>query len=182
MTLGKLSSRRPVTTRPSSVGWNFPSSSRTYPRSLIVLTIDAYVDGRPIPLSSSSLIRELSEKRGGGWVKCWAPTSSPSASRSPSARGGRRFPSPFSSSASPSSPSLRPSGSPPASPAPPCLPLPSLPSWYTSRYPGNRPSRPEQVSFGGPSGRIAEDIDRGLLEFRRRHLGGHEPVPDEGIE
>jgi hypothetical protein len=34
----------------------------------MVERIAAYVDGRPMPFSSSSLTSEASVKRGGGWV------------------------------------------------------------------------------------------------------------------
>ena len=45
----------------------------TYSRSFSVEMIEAYVDGRPMPYSSSAFTSEASEKRGGGSVKCWSP-------------------------------------------------------------------------------------------------------------
>src|SRR5207247_6084590 len=47
-----------VTTAPSSVGLNLPWSLVTYSRSWIVVRIDAYVDGRPMPFSSSAFTSE----------------------------------------------------------------------------------------------------------------------------
>jgi len=45
--------------------------------------IDAYVDGRPMPFSSSSLMSVACEKRGGGCVKCWSGVTLRSFRRSP---------------------------------------------------------------------------------------------------
>ena len=55
---------------------------------MIVLRIDAYVDGRPMPSSSSALISDASVKRGGGCVKCWRGSSVMSRSVSPSVSSG----------------------------------------------------------------------------------------------
>jgi len=52
--------QRSVTTSPVSVGVNLPPSFCTYWRSTIVEIIVAYVDGRPIPRSSSSFTRDAS--------------------------------------------------------------------------------------------------------------------------
>ena len=135
-----------MTIVPSSVGRNFPSSTFTYPRSRIVLTIDAYVEGRPIPCSSSSLMSELSEKRGGGWVKCWFPVSSRRVRTSPSASGGRTFSSAF-SPLEPTSPF-----SSPLSPFPPS-PLPSgTAASYTSRKPANFGTEPLARNRYPPAG------------------------------
>ena len=46
-------------------------------------TLRAYVDGRPMPYSSSAFTSEASEKRGGGSVKCWSATTRLSGRRSP---------------------------------------------------------------------------------------------------
>ena len=54
--------------------------------------IAAYVDGRPIPFSSSSLTRVASENRGGGWVKCCSGLVSSSFSESPSLTSGSDAP------------------------------------------------------------------------------------------
>ena len=42
----------------------------TYSRFSMVAMIDAYVEGRPIPSDSSSLINAASVKRAGGSVSC----------------------------------------------------------------------------------------------------------------
>ncbi len=85
----------------------------TYPRSWIVPRIEAYVDGRPTPSSSSRLIKLASVNRAGGAV-LWPLGSSSSAVRvSPAASSGSRR-SRSSSSASGS----------------------SLPSTYARRNPG----------------------------------------------
>ena len=60
-----------VTMMPSCVGFSdFPSLS-TYPLSMTVDMVGAYVDGRPIPFSSSFLIRDASVYLAGGWVNFW---------------------------------------------------------------------------------------------------------------
>ena len=50
--------------------------------------IDAYVDGRPMPLSSSSLTSDASENRGGGCVKCCSGRTLSSFTVSPISSGG----------------------------------------------------------------------------------------------
>ena len=50
------------------------SSSTTYSLLRMVPMMLAYVDGRPMPFSSSSLISVACVKRGGGWVKCCSGT------------------------------------------------------------------------------------------------------------
>ena len=52
--------------------------------------IDAYVDGRPISRSSSSLTSDASVYRAGGRVACSAASSRSAASGSFSASGGSR--------------------------------------------------------------------------------------------
>ena len=59
-----------VVSIPISVGTNFLSFLFTYPLSIIVLIVVAYVDGLPIPRLSISLINELSVYLAGGSVKC----------------------------------------------------------------------------------------------------------------
>ena len=49
---------------------NFPPIFCTYCRSWMVLMIAEYVEGRPMPRSSSSFTSDASLKRGGGSVKC----------------------------------------------------------------------------------------------------------------
>ena len=46
------------------------------------------MDGRPMPSSSMRLTRLASEKRGGGWVKCWSALTCCRASGSRSCMGG----------------------------------------------------------------------------------------------
>ena len=58
-------------TSPSSVGLKDLPSRVTYSRLVIVVIVAAYVDGRPMPFSSSVLISDASVKRAGGCVKCW---------------------------------------------------------------------------------------------------------------
>src|SRR2546421_6652350 len=53
----------------------------TYPRSWMVAMMLAYVDGRPMPSSSSALTSDASVYRAGGWVTC-------PVGRSASARNG----------------------------------------------------------------------------------------------
>ena len=65
--------------------------------------IAAYVDGRPIPRSSSAFTRLASVNRGGGEVEWPSGSSAVAFSASPSASGGSTF-----SSASPDG-SSRPS-------------------------------------------------------------------------
>ena len=65
--------------------------------------IDAYVDGRPMPSSSSVLTSDASEKRGGGCVKCCSGRTSRSARACSAVSSGSRL------SPSSSAPSSRPS-------------------------------------------------------------------------
>jgi hypothetical protein len=88
MTSGKYGTSMSLTCMPSSVGKSVPFSRRTYSRSWMVERICAYVDGRPIPCSSSVLTSEASVKRGGGWVKCCLGSRARSLRISPSVRGG----------------------------------------------------------------------------------------------
>ncbi len=75
------SSRKVETTSLLSVGMSVRPSFSTQPRSMMVFMIEAYVEGRPIPRFSSSLMRPASVQREGGCV------SLPSASRSISVSG-----------------------------------------------------------------------------------------------
>ena len=59
-TSGKCSISLSVTTSPVSVGVKRLSSSVTYCRRWIVSMIEAYVDGRPMPSSSSVLTSDAS--------------------------------------------------------------------------------------------------------------------------
>ena len=59
-TSGKCSISLSVTTSPVSVGVKRLSSSVTYCRRWIVSMIEAYVDGRPMPSSSSVLTNDAS--------------------------------------------------------------------------------------------------------------------------
>src|SRR5207237_1235798 len=80
---GKCSCRKSVTTKPTSSGNKALPSLRTYFRSTSVEIVGAYVDGRPIPNSSSVLTSDASVKRGGGCVKCCDASSPSSFSASP---------------------------------------------------------------------------------------------------
>ena len=51
--------------------------------------VAAYVDGRPMPCSSSALISVASVYRGGGSVKCWVGVTDSTDVASPSESGGR---------------------------------------------------------------------------------------------
>src|SRR3990170_2420412 len=62
------------------------------------------------------------------------------------------------------------------------LPVSLLVQFEIPEEPRDRPGRPEQGAGGRRGGRLAEDIDRGLLELRGRHLGGDEPVPDQLVQ
>ena len=53
----KYSFIRSVTIIPSSVATSCFFSLKTYPRAMIVVIVGEYVDGLPIPFSSSALIR-----------------------------------------------------------------------------------------------------------------------------
>src|SRR3989304_6565445 len=65
-------------------------------------------------------------------------------------------------------------------------PFPLLVQVEISEEPRDGPRRTEQagtrrkVPFAG--GRLAEDVDGGLLELRGRHLGGDETVPDQLVQ
>ena len=61
--------------RPTSEGINRFFSRCVYPRSTSVEIIFAYVEGLPMPYSSSVLTRLASEYRGGGCVKCCSPNN-----------------------------------------------------------------------------------------------------------
>ena len=52
--------------------------------------IDAYVDGRPIPSSSSVFTSDASENRGGGWVKCCSGRTSSMRSTCSTVSSGKR--------------------------------------------------------------------------------------------
>src|SRR6266480_4017107 len=112
---GKCSRRKSVTTKPTSSGVSARPSFRTYLRSTSVEIVGAYVDGRPIPNSSSVFTSDASVKRGGGCVKCCDASSPRSLSASPSCTSG--------------SGAISFSGS-------------SLDSKYTRRNPSNRTRRP----------------------------------------
>ncbi len=82
--------KRSVTLNPISVGTNcFPSFS-TYLRLWMVSKIGAYVDGRPMPFSSSVLIRLASVYLGGGAVKCCSPSAFVLSTVCPLWSAGRR--------------------------------------------------------------------------------------------
>src|SRR3974390_367284 len=85
------------TRSPSIVGVNRPWSFFTYSRSTIVHIIEAYVDGRPMPSSSSSFTSVASVYLGGGSVKCCSGRIESSFSTCPSVTRGSAFPSPSSS-------------------------------------------------------------------------------------
>ena len=61
----------------------------------------AYVEGRPMPASSSAFTNAASEYRGGGWVNFCCGSSFLRSSRSPFSNGGSAAS--FSSSSSPES-------------------------------------------------------------------------------
>ena len=87
----------------------------------MVVRIWPYVDGRPMPFSSSVFTSVASVKRGGGWVKFCFVSRLTSVSTSPSFSGGRAlaFSVPSSSSSS------------------------FIPSWKTARKPANFCTSPE---------------------------------------
>src|SRR3989441_12273692 len=68
----KLLTSSTLTRSPSIVGEKRPWFLVTYSRSTMVDMIEAYVEGRPMPSSSSSLTSVASLNRGGGSVKCRA--------------------------------------------------------------------------------------------------------------
>ena len=84
----KYFSKNVLTTSPVSVGTSDLPSLSTYPRSRIVLMIDAYVDGRPIPRFSSSFTSPASLYLPGGSVCFACEERSRSASASPTATFG----------------------------------------------------------------------------------------------
>src|SRR6516225_7893787 len=96
-TSSKLLISNPHTRSPSIVGVNRPCSFFTYSRSTIVEIIDAYVDGLPIPSSSSSFTSVASVYLGGGSVKCCSGRIDSSFSTCPSVTRGSALPSPSSS-------------------------------------------------------------------------------------
>jgi hypothetical protein len=57
----KWPDRKFDTARPTSLGRKRRASSSTYLRNSSVAMIDAYVDGRPMPYSSSVLTSDASE-------------------------------------------------------------------------------------------------------------------------
>src|SRR5215472_14496212 len=85
------------TRSPSMVGENRPWFLVTYSLSTSVEIIAAYVEGRPIPSSSSSLTNVASLYRGGGSVKCCSGRIFSNRSNWPSATSGSARPSPSSS-------------------------------------------------------------------------------------
>ena len=85
---GKCSRRKSVTTKPTSSGTSARASLRTYLRSMSVEIVGAYVDGRPIPCSSSVFTSDASVKRAGGCVKCCDASRPRSLSSSPAATSG----------------------------------------------------------------------------------------------
>src|ERR1700752_1912202 len=99
----KLLTSSMLTRSPSIVGENRPWFLVTYSRSTSVEMIEAYVEGRPIPSSSSSFTSVASLNRGGGSVKCCSGLIERNCSVSPSATNGRLC---FSSSSSSSFASL----------------------------------------------------------------------------
>lgn len=53
-----------------------PRRTSTHMHTCSNLSVGAYVEGRPMPSSSSALMREASVYRGGGRVKCCAGCTS----------------------------------------------------------------------------------------------------------
>src|SRR5689334_924531 len=82
--LWKWSVRNRLTILPMSVGMNRRASISTYSRSCNVEMIVAYVEGRPMPYSSSALTSDASEYLGGGSVKCCSARRVMSDTMSPS--------------------------------------------------------------------------------------------------
>src|ERR1700720_1204732 len=118
-TSSKLLISSTQTRSPTSVGVNRPRSFFTYSRSTIVEIIEAYVEGRPIPSSSSSFTSVASVYRGGGSVKCCSGLMDSSFSTCPSVTRGSALPSPSSSFSSSS------------------RSAPATGIWYTFRNPSN---------------------------------------------
>jgi len=86
----RFSSSSRVTEKASQLGTSACPRFVTYPRSMIVDMVAAYVEGRPIPCSSIDLTREASVYRGGGLVSCPAAATSEASTCSPTASWGRR--------------------------------------------------------------------------------------------
>ena len=84
----KFSTSRSVTTSPISVGANLPPIFGHILPFLDGLRIAEYVEGRPMPRSSSSFTSDASLKRGGGSVKCCSGFSSFSLSFCPASSAG----------------------------------------------------------------------------------------------
>ena len=70
---------------------------------MIVEMVAAYVDGRPMPCSSSALMSVASVKRGGGSVKCWVGVTSATVVTLALGQGRQAGPASSSSSAAASS-------------------------------------------------------------------------------
>ena len=94
-------------------------------------------------------------KRGGGWVKCCSGVIPSSRSRSPSTRSRQR-----------------------------ALLVVALGGVVVAALGVDAHEAVELDDLaGGAEDRIlGGDVDRGLLETRRRHLAGDEAVPDQGVE
>ena len=120
--------------------------------------IAAYVDGRPIPRSSSALTSVASVNRAGGLVACPSASSERACSSCPTCSAGRRR----SSSSSLGS---------------------SLPSSYALRKPGNVITVPEAANSASVPvrGRRAEP-DRHRLPARVLHLRRDRPLPDQVVQ
>src|SRR6266436_2477583 len=86
-----------LTRSPSMVGEKRPWFLVTYSRSTSVEMIEAYVEGRPMPSSSSSFTSVASLNRGGGSVKCWSGRILSKRRVCPSTTCGSARPSPSSS-------------------------------------------------------------------------------------
>ena len=87
--LVKCCSNNWVTASPKNVGINFPLLRSTYPLLTIVPIIDANVEGRPIPFSSSDLTRDASVYLAGGLVLCSSECRDVQFNSSPFFIGGR---------------------------------------------------------------------------------------------
>ena len=81
---------RPTTAKATHEGTSALPREYTYPRSWIVLMIDAYVDGRPMPRSSIFFTSDASVKRAGGLVEWPSAVTFSTSRRWPSDRRGRR--------------------------------------------------------------------------------------------
>ena len=123
---------------------------------MIVEIVAAYVDGRPIPCSSSALMSVASVKRGGGSVKCWVGVTSSTVVAAPSARSGSRALASSSSSADGVVAALG----------------------VDAEKPSKRTlvaRRPQLVAAVG-------ELDRRRLELLRRHLRRERALPDQPVE